>query len=119
MPTGDGWYLVGPLLAVALVGFLGTLCWHAGCVVGRDESDGLAIFGDPEDDWPDFGVTYAGWDFGLLCPAAVTDRPEIAADIRDLLGDAGIRSTRAVCRDGRIVVLVFPEELEQARRLVF
>jgi hypothetical protein len=119
MPTGDGWYLVGPVIAVALVGILGTVLWRTGCVVGREDSDGLSIFGDLDDDDSLFpAVLEPSLDYGLLCPAAVTDRPEVAAEIRTLLGDAGIRSTRAVSREGRITVLVFREELERARRLV-
>ena len=108
MPSGHGWYLVGPLIAVGLVGLLGAVFWRMGLqwTVARDEAaDGLAIFGEPD-------------DYGLLCPAAVTDEPEEAEEIRLLLADAGIRATRAVRNDARIAVLVFPEELEAARRLV-
>jgi hypothetical protein len=115
MPPGDGWYLIGPLIAVALVGFLGAVCWRIGLqwTLGHQDTDplrdlyphGLAIFGDPE-------------DYGLLYPAAVTDEPEVAEEIRRLLGDAGIRATQAISGDGRVAVLVFAEELEEARRLV-
>ena len=107
MPTGDGWYLIGPLIAVAMVGFLGALFWRMGLhwSLGADDNDGLALFGYPE-------------DYGLLHPAAVTDEPDVADEIRRLLGDAGIRTTQAVSRDGRVAVLVFAEELEEARRLV-
>ena len=41
----------------------------------------------------------------------------VADEIRRRLADAGIRATQAVRRDGRVVVLVFTEELEEARRL--
>ena len=50
--------------------------------------------------------------------AALTDDPWLADDIRELLVDAGIRATHAVLPDGRVVVLVFAEEVEEARRLV-
>jgi hypothetical protein len=111
MPPGDGWYLLGPLIAVVLAGGLGVLFRRMSLewTVGYDENDplpdGLAIFGFPE-------------DYGLLYPAAVTDEPALAEEIRRLLGDAGIRATQAVGRDGRVAILVFAEELEEARRLV-
>jgi hypothetical protein len=112
MPSGNGWYLIGPLIAVGLVGLLGAVFWRMGLhwTFAREEggdrcADGLAIFGEPD-------------DYGLLCPVAVTDDPDVADDIRRLLGDAGIRATQAVDRDGRMAVLVFAEEFEAARRLV-
>jgi hypothetical protein len=115
MAPGDGWYLIGPLVAVVLVGFIGALFWRMGLqwTLARDDedplrdlyTDGLAIFGEPE-------------DYGLLCPAAVTEEPEVADEVRRLLGDAGIRATQVVDRDGWVAVLVFAEEVEEARRLV-
>lgn len=55
--------------------------------------------------------------FGLLRSVLVAaDRPQAEA-VRDVLGDAGIRATVAETGDG-IRVLVFPEELDAARRLV-
>jgi hypothetical protein len=111
MPEGDGWFFLGPLIAVALVGFLCLVFWQLGLqwTVAWDEteprSEGLAILGFNE-------------DYGLLCPAAVTDDATIAEEIRLLLGAAGIRATQAVGADGRLAVLVFGEELDAARRLV-
>ena len=123
MATGNGWYLIGPLIAVGLVGLLGAVFWRMGLrwTLARenrenresDENDengdryagGLAIFGEPE-------------DYGLLCPAAVTDDAAVADEIRRLLGAAGIRATQVVQNDGRVAVLVFAEEVEEARRLV-
>ena len=112
MPSGNGWYLIGPLIAVGLVGLLGAVFWRLGLqgTFAREDggdrcADGLAIFGEPD-------------DYGLLCPVAVTDDPDVADEIRRLLGAAGIRATEAVDRDGRTAVLVFAEEFEAARRLV-
>jgi hypothetical protein len=111
MASGIGWYLVGPLVAVGLVALLGAVFWRMGLRTlvheeGGDRcADGLAIFGEPD-------------DYGLLCPVALTDHPDVADDIRRLLGDAGIRATQAVDPDGRLAVLVFAEEFEVARRLV-
>ena len=114
MPPGDGWYFIGPLIAVGLVSFLGAVFWRMGLnwSAGHEPDllrdiypDGLAIFGDRE-------------DYGLLCPAAVTDDPDVAEEIRGLLAAAGIRATSALRRDGRFLILVFGEEVEEARRLV-
>jgi hypothetical protein len=104
MPARDGWYLLGPLFAVALSVIIGAAFWR----LGSDDSqsaEGLAIFGERE-------------DYGLLCPAAVTTEPEVAAEVRRLLAAAGIRATYATSRNGRIAVLVFADQLEEARRLV-
>jgi hypothetical protein len=104
MPAGDGWYLLGPVFAVALSALIGAAFWR----FSSDDSapvDGLAIFRERA-------------DYGLLCPAAVTAEPEVAAEVRRLLAAAGIRATYATSRDGRIAVLVFAEQLEEARRLV-
>ena len=65
MPPSDGWYLLGPFIAVALVGFLGAIFWRMGLqwTQARDEDPlrelyaGLAIFGEAE-------------DYGLLCRMA-------------------------------------------------
>ena len=122
MATTDGWYLIGPLIAVALVGLLGAVFWRMGLnwtdsreadplrgPYGEDDPlrglPGLAIFAEPD-------------DYGLLCPAAVTDDPEVAEEIRLLLASAGIRATRAIRHDGHTTVLVFPDQVEEARRLV-
>lgn len=129
MSPSAAWYLLGSFTAVALVTFLGTCCWWMFCWwmsprwararedslrelyegpelnEGRELNEGLAIFRDAE-------------DYGLLCPAAATDDPDAAEEIRGLLAAAGIRSTSAACPDGCLLVLVFPEEAEEARRLV-
>ncbi|WP_213007422.1 hypothetical protein [Paractinoplanes toevensis] len=112
MASGNGWYLIGPLIAVGLVGFLGAVFWRMGLhwTFAREDGHdayaaGLAIFGDPD-------------DYGLLCPAAVTDDADLADEIQRLLGDAGIRATQAADREGHTAVLVFAEEVEEARRLV-
>ncbi len=111
MAPSDGWYLFGPLLAVTLVGLLGVAFWRLGLQWIEQADDplrelyGLAIFAEPD-------------DYGLLCAAAVTDGPDEAEEIRLLLAGAGIRATRGVRSDGRVAVLVFPEEVDEARRLV-
>ena len=113
MPPSDGWYLLGPFIAVALVGFLGAVFWRMGLhwTLAREEdqlrdfSASLSIFGETE-------------DYGLLCPAALADDPDTAEDIRTLLAAAGIRSTSAMRPNGQLLVLVFGEEVDEARRLV-
>lgn len=104
MPAGDGWYLLGPLFAVALSVIVGAAFWRLGSD-DNPSAEGLTIFGERE-------------DYGLLCPAAITTEPEVAAEVRRLLAAAGIRATYATSRNGRIAVLVFAEQLEEARRLV-
>jgi hypothetical protein len=111
MAMSDGWYIIGPLIAVALVGALGVMFWRIGMEWIEQADDplremyGLSIFAEPE-------------DYGLLRAAAIVDEPDDAEEIRLLLADAGIRCTQAVRTDGRLAVLVFGEELEAARRLV-
>jgi hypothetical protein len=104
MPAGDGWYVLGPLCAVAL-SVLIAAAFRRLVPDDNPSAEGLTIFGERE-------------DYGLLCPAAVTADPEVAAEIRRLLAAAGIRCTYATGRDGRIAVLVFAEQVEEARRLV-
>lgn len=55
-------------------------------------------------------------DFGLLAPAAVLDSTEEAVAVRDLLATASIKATTTVA-NGRHYVLVFPADLERARRV--
>jgi hypothetical protein len=114
MSPSDGWILIGPLVAVTVAGFVSAVFWRLmprrklqeQGDPGRDVyAGGLAIFGEPD-------------DYGLLCAAAVSDQTDVADEIRRLLRDAGIRATQAVGDDGRVAVLVFVEELEEARRLV-
>ena len=114
MPPGDGWYLMGPLVAVALVCLLGAVICQLGLhwTLDPDQDplrepapDGLAILSDLE-------------DYGLLCPAAVAEDRVVAAELIELLVNAGIRATCAPRRDGSLVILVFGEHAEQARRLV-
>ena len=111
MATSDGWYVIGPLIAVALVGALGVMFWRAG-VEWVERAD------DPLRDLYRLAIFTERDDYGLLRPAAVTDDPDEAEEIRLLLADAGIRSTQVIGTDGRLAVLVFGEELEAARRLV-
>jgi hypothetical protein len=60
------------------------------------------------------------WIFGSgrLRPVAELPDRAAAAALRAVLSDAGIRSTVGVRRDGRVQVLVFPDDEERARRLV-
>jgi hypothetical protein len=62
--------------------------------------------------------TGAAPDHGLLRPVAeLPDRPAALA-MRAVLSDAGIRSTFGVRRDGRVQLLVFPDDEDRARSLV-
>jgi hypothetical protein len=57
-------------------------------------------------------------DNGLLRPVADLPDRGAASALRAVLSDAGIRSTIGVRRDGRVQVLVFPDDEDRARRLV-
>ncbi len=108
MPSSDGWYLAGPLIAFALVGVLaGVLSWTF-------DADNA-----PLDDFYADGLDLldAVDDYGLLCPAALAEDADSADELRRLLTTSGIRCTQAVRYDGRITVLVFPEHATEARRL--
>lgn len=68
---------------------------------------------------PDEWVTVTDDEgYGLLRTVLATADPRQAAAVRVLLRDSGIRSTVATRPDGRTAVLVFGEQLDQARRLV-
>ena len=126
MSAAGGWYLIGPLVAVALVG---GLCW-AFRPLWADQDDerygpGPAEWAAdwPADDWdpPEaagLAIFTERVDYGLLAPAAIADGTDTADELRLVLGAAGIRATQAVGADGRVAVLVFPEHLAEARRLV-
>jgi hypothetical protein len=107
-----GWYLAGPLVAAALIGVL--LCvlrW------------GIDAEADPYDeDWDGDGLDLLDAppvreDYGLLTTAALVEDRRTAEEVRARLAYGGIRATYGPRRDGRLAVLVFPEEVEEARRL--
>jgi hypothetical protein len=56
--------------------------------------------------------------YGLLRTVLATDDPDQAAVASTLLRGGGIRCTTTTRPDGRTAVLVFGEQLDQARRLV-
>ena len=115
MPSSGGWYLAGPLIAFALIGVLaGVLRW------GIDRDSAIDDWDGDTDGWDGLDVLSAAdaeEDYGLLAPAALADDADVADEVRRLLAVARIRSTHAVRCDGRIVVLVFAEEVDEARRL--
>ena len=57
-------------------------------------------------------------DFGLLHEVAVANSAGEANALRALLSDANIRSTTTEAGRGKVRVLVFAADLEQARALV-
>ena len=57
-------------------------------------------------------------DTGLLRSVAELPDRAAASALRAVLSEAGIRSTIGVRRDGRVQVLVFPDDEERARKLV-
>ncbi|MCW6004678.1 hypothetical protein K1W54_08785 [Micromonospora sp. CPCC 205371] len=101
MAISDGWYLAGPVIALAVVGVLAVVLRRA---LGQD-----AVRHEPA---PVLD------DFGLLRVAALADRLDTAAGVRSALTQAGIRSTMAVGMDGLIQVLVFPDDAARARQVL-
>jgi hypothetical protein len=93
-------YVVGPIIAIAVVVLLGAfLKWAFG-----DDSRRTRRSAPPVDD-------------GLLTKIATLSRRESALALRAVLSDAGIRSTlRATGRD-RTTILVFPEDADRAQAL--
>jgi hypothetical protein len=100
-------FAVGPVIAIALVCLLAVLAkWVFGNGKKRTAvARSVASSGAPI-------------DHGLLRSVAeLPDRPAAMA-LRAVLSDAGIRSTFGVRRDGRVQLLVFPDDEERARTLV-
>ena len=116
MPDSTGWYLVGPLIVLALCAVLAlVLPW----ALRRDTDSGGETLLHALDREMDEGLGLLGdQDYGLLTPAVTADDETTAGEFRRLLHTAGIRATVASAPDGRRLILVFPEELSRARRLV-
>ncbi|WP_033340194.1 hypothetical protein [Catenuloplanes japonicus] len=116
MPESTGWYLAGPLIAFVLVCIMAAVLRWA---LNRDtDSRGETLLSALDREMDEGLGLLGGQDFGLLTPAATADDDATAEEFRTLLSAAGIRATVAGARDGRLLVLVFPEELTRARRLV-
>lgn len=110
------WYLIGPLIAIGMMAALAAvLRWT---FTDRDrpawpgEADRAAALARIPRRLP----RPAPADFGLLRPVATLADPQAAAELRDRLSAAGIRSTTATHGD-LVHVLVFEAEVDQARRL--
>ena len=94
-------YWIGPIIAFAVVGGLAlVLRWTFGT---------QRFFGHRP--------APASNDFGLLRAVATVDSAGAANALRAVLSDASIRATTAPTVDGRVAVLVFPADLERARRV--
>lgn len=106
----NGWYLVGPALAAGLV--LAAAVRHPPQRDRRGRQPrpgGLTVLAELFADRA---------DYGLLRPVAYTDDAGLADDILGLLAAGGIRATHATRPGGRVVVLVFDADVEEARRLM-
>lgn len=99
-------YVIGPIIAIVVVSLLAVLArWVFGS--GRHRTAARTRL-------PSTGPI----DHGLLRPVAELPDRAAGSAFRAVLSDAGIRSTLGVRRDGRVQVLVFPDDEEPARRLV-
>ncbi|TFV65008.1 UNVERIFIED_ORG: hypothetical protein E4P37_11625 [Bacillus sp. AZ43] len=97
---GDLHYLVGPVIAFAVLALLALFMrWAFGTGYGRRTA------APPRD------------DDGLLTLVATLSRRESALALRAVLSDAGIRSTVRCPAPNRADVLVFPEDAARARSL--
>jgi hypothetical protein len=56
-------------------------------------------------------------DYGLLRPVASVETLGRAAEIRRTLSHGGVRATTSIGLDGRVVVLVFEDDYDRARKL--
>jgi hypothetical protein len=95
--------VLGPVIALLMIGVLAAILrWTFRSELSRSQAE---IFAGKE-------------DYGLLCVAGVVEGEIEARIMQSLLSQAGIRSTVAPTADGRIRVLVFEKEIDEARRLV-
>jgi hypothetical protein len=117
MPVALHAYLVGPLVAFAVVGVLALILWWT---FGRDGDPlvGVPVAAIREPGQQDGAPADEHEDYGLLRPALVADDLTSAGRVRAQLAEAGIRATLSTGLDGRTRVLVFGEELDRARRVV-
>jgi hypothetical protein len=106
VPFLDGRLVTETLIAFVMIALLGlVLRW----TFARGHDSERAIWPPNQGGDPD--------DFGLLAPVAVVDTADEATRMRDVLLEAGIKTTTAAGPDGRYRVLVFSAELDHARRV--
>ena len=99
-------FAVGPVVAIVVVAALAMLSkWVFGTGRHRTASRSVVAPGGP-------GAT------GLRRPGGARAGPAGAPARGGGGSDAGIRSTIGIRRDGRVQVLVFPDDEERARKLV-
>lgn len=99
-------FAIGPVVAIVVVAVLAGLSkWIFGSGRKRTAARALAPPG-------------VQIDTGLLRSVAELPHRTAAGPVRAMLSDAGIRSTIGVRGDGRVQVLVFPDDEDRARRLV-
>ncbi len=94
-------YVVGPLVAFAVVAILAAILrWTFNADMTRAQE------------------RLYGTDFGLLRVVSVADDMLEARALKERLAGAGIRSTFAMAPGGRVNVLVFESELMAARQVM-
>jgi hypothetical protein len=102
-------FILGPIIAFAVIAALAAILrWSFDSDLARTQA---RVFGSR-------AASGGRGDFGLLRTAAIVDDIAKARHMQELLRDAGIRSTIANEADGRMRVLVFEKEIDEARRLV-
>jgi hypothetical protein len=101
--AGSLHYAVGPVVAITVLVLLGAFLRWAFGTGGTRRTRGRA--------------RPSGADDGLLTKIATLSRRESALALREVLFDAGIRSTLRSSAPDRITILVFPEDAPRAREL--
>lgn len=123
-PLAAQWQTGGvpaPLSILVALGIIACLAIVLRWTYGQDSSDQRYPAPLPTDDEPAELAGLVEPDYGLLRSVVVTIDPDHADLVRLMLAQGGIRSTTARRPNGpytEYVVLVFGDQLDQARRLV-
>lgn len=104
MPVVNSYhFLLGPLVAVAALGVIVLICRWVFSTDGRDERTARRL-----------EKAASARDYGLLVPLTTARTAEDAQMLREVLQDAGIRSSLT----DELELLVFRKDVNRARELV-
>lgn len=114
VPGSESLSLVaGPLIAFSVLGGLALILRWAFRAEQRTAPQDVDWIAWDDAPWPP-GTR----DYGLLRDVAIVNGPAAADTLRDALALVNIRTTVVIEPDGRVRVLVFDDELDQARRVL-
>lgn len=100
-------FLFGPMVAMAALGVIIGICRWVFSTSHREGSDARRL-----------AKLAPRGDYGLLVPVATARTEADVAMLREVLADAGIRSTTGAASGGGTEVLVFRADANRARELV-